>query len=225
MGTAFSTILTRFAMQEIDDINWTREIAANPARFFRAKSDTLIMAIPRFSRPPEMQKWLSFTPPDYDDFLYTAEEEQEGPITVETGKDGYELCCAVMAGTEQTVPCTYDTETGDVTLQTDLEAGQSVGIDFYTDGVFDNELDVEQCHILGLCVAYQWFSRFSNTWLNMTPKIKDKSFDIGSESAQMTATTAKRKVTKADLDDALLRYEQNKAYLKNMPTGSQFVPP
>ena len=58
MAVTFSDILTRYAMQEINDEYWNEELALSPARFFRAKSDLLIDSIPLFSRPPEAQEWL-----------------------------------------------------------------------------------------------------------------------------------------------------------------------
>lgn len=226
MGTTFTEILTQWAMQDIDDINWTRGLQENPAAFLRAKSDTLIMAIPRFSRPPEAQSWLTFTPPSYESWLYAATDEQTAPFTLETGVTGMELCSGTLiittaAGMEDYSPVLpeYDPETGAVTVNVDVPAGAKLDLDFYTDGVFDKELDTEQKRILGLCVAFQWYSRFANTWLNMQPKIKDKSFEVGSESAQMTANTAKFKELRIALSDSLLRYEENVYYRQRYSTS------
>lgn len=223
MGTTFAEILTQWAMQNIDDVNWARELSENPAAFFRAKSDTLIMAIPHFSRPPEMQAWLAFTGPEYDSYTETVEEAQEAGYEIETGKTGYELCSGLIItktahGDEvyAALDCEYDAETGLVTVETALPAGAEVDIDFYTDGVFERDLDGDQKRILGLCVGYQWFSRFANNWLNLQPKIHDKSFDIASESAHMTSVSARMKELRLDLDDALLRYEQNCYYRQRM---------
>ena len=105
---------------------------------------------------------------------------------------GYELCSAVIATADATgevaetaVASDYDPETGNVTIKGDVTEGQQVDMDFYTDGVFDYELDYEQCHILALCIAYTWMRRFGNDLLNIQPKIRDKTFDIASESAHM----------------------------------------
>lgn len=216
MKVTFSEILTQYAMQEIDDINWVRELAVSPARFLRAKSDTLIMAIPYFSRPIQMQEWLKYNPPSYDDYLYTAAEDETAPVVIATGKTGFELCSAVIttedaAGNVTATPVTteYDAETGNVTVSQDLAAGQKVDMDFYTDGVFEYALDPEQCRILGTCVAYVWNTRFANKWLNMQPKIADNSFKVGSESAHITAETARLKELRLALNDMLLHYEQN----------------
>lgn len=215
MNTSFSEILTSFAMQDIRDLNWQNELELSPARFFRAKSDTLIHSIPRFSRPPEMSSWLTFSVPLYDDMTYTAEEDTEAGYVIETNMRGYELCSVVLVnqdGTATPIASSYDEETGNVTINVPLTQGQTIDIDVYSDGSFDHELTLEQKRILGLCVATDWFYRFSNDWLNMQPKIKDRTFDVGSESAQMTANTAKYKEMAAVLNDAILRYEINVAH-------------
>ena len=232
MGTTFTEILTQWAMQDIDDINWTRGLSENPAAFLRAKSDTLIMAIPHFSRPPEAQSWLTFSPPSYESWMYAADEAQTAPFELETGVTGMDLCSGTLiittaAGMEEYSPVLpeYDSETGKLTVNEDIPAGAKIDFDFYTDGTFDRDLDVEQKRILGLCVAYQWYSRFANTWLNMQPKIKDKSFEVGSESAQVTAFTAKFKELRLALNDTLLRYEQNAYYRQRYPQQCQLNPP
>lgn len=215
MNTTFSEILTNYAMQGNNDLNWLEELEISPAGFLRAKSQTVINAIPRFSRPPEMAAWLRFTPPLYDDATYTAEADQPSGMVIDTGKSGYEICSAVIVdanGGATAVKSTYDAETGSVTIGQEIAAGTVIDIDFYTDGVFENELTEEQKRILGLCVVTDWFYRFTNDWLNMQPKVKDKTFDVGSESAQMTANTAKYKEMRNMLNDAMLRYEENVAH-------------
>lgn len=231
MGTTFAEILTQYAMQALDDINWTNELSENPAAFLRAKSDTLIMAIPHFSRPPEIQNWLTYTEPSYTDYAYEVTADSTG-VTVATGATGYAYYGATLihplssGGNSYTpVSITYDDETGEVVYSGEVVSGDTLDIDLYTDGAFDYDLNTEQKHILGLCVAYQWYSRFANTWLNMQPKIKDKSFDVGSESAQMTANTAKLKETRLALNDALLRYEENVYYRQVMPSSLKLTNP
>lgn len=215
MNTTFSEIITNFAMQGNKDLNWQSELSVSPARFFRAKSATVINAIPRFSRPPEMASWLTFSVPLYDDMTYVADKNAEAGTVIETNMKGYELCSVVSInsdGTATPIPSEYDDETGNVTLSVPLTAGQTLDIDVYSDGVFDHELTLEQKRILGLCIVTDWFYRFTNDWLNMQPKIKDRTFDVGSESAQMTANVAKYKEMTQTLNDALLRYEMNVAH-------------
>lgn len=218
MKTTFSEIITNFAMQGNKDLNWQSELAFSPARFFRAKSAAVINAIPRFNRPPEMASFLSFSMPIYDERSVTAAEDMQAGSVINSGMMNFELCSVVIVrpdGSATPVKSTYDPVNGNVTLGESVSAGNSIEIDGYIDGQFDRELSLEQKRILGLCIVTDWFYRFSNDWLNMTPKIKDKTFDVGSESAQMTANTAKYKEMEAILNDALLRYEINVAH-RNM---------
>ena len=112
-----------------------------------------------------------------------------------------------------------------MTIKGNVAEGQQVDMDFYTDGVFDYELDYEQCHILALCIAYTWMRRFGNDLLNIQPKIRDKTFDIASESAHMTAVTARKKEDRTQLNDALLRYEQNLMRRQTIPQSHKMKPP
>jgi hypothetical protein len=225
LAVTFSQILTQYVMQEVNDINWTRELEMSPARFFRAKSDTLISSIPLFNRPPEVQSWLTYTNPSYDDYLYMVEHNESGPVTIETGKTGYELCSAVLVTTDATgftayTPLTadYDIQTGNVTISGSVKSGDKIDIDFYTDGVFDYELTPEMCEIIAQCVGVKWFNRnFGNDWLDNKQKIKDKSFDIGSTSAQMTAVSARKKEIRLALNDRLLHFEQNETMRQGLP--------
>lgn len=225
MAVTFSQILTQYVMQEVNDINWTRELEMSPARFFRAKSDTLISAIPLFNRPPEVQTWLTYTSPSYDDYLYVVEQNGNEPITIETGKIGYELCSTVLVTTDATgftaytpLPAAYDIQTGSVTVFGGVKSGDKIDIDFYTDGVFDYELTPEMCEIIAQCVGVKWFNRnFGNDWLDNKQKIKDKSFDIGSTSAQMTAVSARKKEIRLALNDRLLHFEQNETMRQGLP--------
>lgn len=234
MPVTFSQLLTQYAIQEINDINWTRELELSPARFFRAKSDTIIASIPLFNRPPEVQNWLAYTAPSYDDYLYTVDANNHGSsVVVETGKPGYELCSAVLVTTDasgfpayQPLAVSYDEQSGDVTINASLKQGDSVDIDFYTDGVFEREITPEMCSVLAQCIAVKWFDRdFGNDWLDNKNKIKDKSFDIGSVSAQMTAVTARKKENRLALNDRLLHFEQNVAMRQTIPPVAQWKPP
>ena len=80
----------------------------------------------------------------------------EAGDVISTGVPGYELCSAGVIeeddlGTPIYVPVdiTYDTDTGDVTVNEVVEGGRTVQFDFYTDGYFDNDLTDEMKNILG----------------------------------------------------------------------------
>ena len=70
-----------------------------------------------------------------------------------------------------------------------------------------------------------WMRRFGNDLLNIQPKIRDKTFDIASESAHMTAVTARKKEDRTQLNDALLRYEQNLMRRQTIPQNHKMKPP
>ena len=229
--TTFSDILLGYVMQEIDDETWADELALSPARFFRAKSDSVLNGISRFNRPPEVQQWLAHVPPKYDDFTFDPVGVSANPFVIHTGKTGFEMCSVVVCepgrnGVSQySATSEYDATTGDVKVYWSIEGSQYVEIDFYSDGRFIFNLDEETKNILGLCIAYNWFNRFAANWLNMQPKIRDKSFDIASESAHMTSATARSKELRLTLDDRLLHYEQNLYYRQQIPNNQKLKAP
>lgn len=50
--TGWSDIIAGTAMTLINDVRWREELAADPAQFFRAKSQYVSLALPMLSRPP-----------------------------------------------------------------------------------------------------------------------------------------------------------------------------
>lgn len=230
----FAELLTSgYVTTEVNDPNWQSELAMNPAQFFRAKSQFVIESIPRFSRPPEAKEWLAHTEPDYNDYLYTAPEDETAPVTIATGMTDFEMCSVGLlttdiAGNTTYEPITdfsYDADTGEVTVNVDLASGAKVDIDFYTDGVFAHALNAEIWRILGMCVAVVWQEHFNNSFLNQTPKIKDRTFDVGSESAHITASENKLKGMVERLNGSMLRFETNTAYRQTMPIGLKLKMP
>ena len=225
MPTTFSEIISGYFFTYIEDPRITYEMANNPARAMRRLSRYMPGAVSMFTRPPSMAQMLAYTDAQYNDFVYTSPLAQTAPVTVSTGQLGFELCSAVQMGTSTPVSVSYDAETGDVTINEDLAEGQQVDMDFYTDGTFVYELDHEQKNILGHCLANKWFTQLSNNYLDLTPKVRDKTFDTASESAHMTAGTARLKENKNTLSDDLLAYEQRVAYRKTIPPTQWLRPP
>lgn len=221
--TTFAEILMNYAKVEIDDINWDTELAENPAQFYRSKSLYMFNAIPRFNRPPNIATRLAFTPPTYDDYLYTSPSAQTSPISIDTGILGYELCSAgIVTSTSYTpISVLYDDETGIATLNIDLAEGQMVDFDFYTDGQFTNDLTYAEKRILGLCVQLVWENRFANSYLVQSPKIKSKSFDMGNEGTQSRANTERLTALTKALNGEILAYEQSLAYINAVPPSVQ----
>ncbi|MEG1571143.1 MAG: hypothetical protein RR431_08100 [Clostridia bacterium] len=228
MGVPFSTILTDFAMQNIDDPRWTEQLSTNPAVFFRAKSLFLLNALPRFNTPPEMEAWLCFSPAAFADFLFAPGKATPSPLRIPSGKKGFELCCCGLIerdseGREQSyspLACDYDPLTGDIVVEASLSATQAIDCDFYTDGCFINELNLTEKRILGLCVALAWFDRFSGAYLNVVQKIRDKSFEGENTSSNIRANTERVKVLQGQLKSEMYSYEKRLAYLQTVaPAG------
>lgn len=222
MATTFSDIITlALASKVINDLRWEQDFGENAALFLRQKSQAMQLAIPKFNRPPEMRQYLSFTAPAFDDFEYVTDSAVTGSITINTGKTGYELCNVGVFSVNQYqeadyTPVTgfsYNDETGDVVITGDYPANTDFQFDFYTDGVFDQDLNYEIQEILCYCLAMVWETGFSGEWLNRTPILQDKTFKRAStESAWTEAQEHKRRAIETALNDRLMKYEQNAQY-------------
>lgn len=214
MGTGFSEIITG-AMHFIEDVRWQEQLQSDPAQFFRAKSALVISAVPRFNCPPNIQDYLHYEMPSYDDYTYVAESAQTSGFTVSTGKTGFDLCSVALEEREPNgvvfltpVENTYDEETGIVTVLADVAEGSVLVFDFYTDGVFENELDENQKRILMLAVAVDWYFQFANAYLGIANLVTDKSFSLKSPSEHIKANTDRLQYLQAQLRSELHAYEQ-----------------
>lgn len=224
-ATTFADVIVNHFLTQIEDARTVYEMENDPARAFWRLSRYMANAVAMFTRPPAMAQLLAYTDAQFSDYVYTSPQAQEPPVTVATGMTGYSLCSAVLYGTATPVSVSYDAETGDVTVLEPLSEGQQVDIDFYNDGTFVYELDNEQKTLLGKCMAVAWFSRISNNYLDLVMKIRDKSFDTASESAHMTAGSARLKFNRNDLSDDLLAYEQRVAYRDHISPMLWLRPP
>lgn len=222
MATTFSDIITlAMASKIINDLRWEQDFRENAALFLRQKSNAMQLAIPKFNRPPEMRQYLSFTAPAFDSYYEYVQTAVTGSITVQTGAIGYELCNVGVLSVNQFnepdyTPVTgfsYNDETGDVTITGNYPANTEFQFDFYTDGVFDQDLNYEIQEILCYCLAMVWETGFSGEWLNRTPILQDKTFKRAStESAWTEAQEHKRRAIETALNDRLMKYEQNAQY-------------
>lgn len=214
--TTFSELLCNYVTAvDTDDIRWKTELSQNPALFLREKSLYVISAVPRFNRPPELSAYLTYTAPSYDDYDYTATAAETSPITIQTGKTGYELCSAGLSGINQygnayytPISNTYDATTGNVTISTDLSVGQTVQFDFYTDGSFTNSLTDWQKRILGLCITESWYMNLASNFLNIQLKIQDSSFPVKSENENIRTLSERIKIIRRNISDEIQAYEQ-----------------
>ena len=226
MSTLFSDVLTGYAMQFIDDVRWQEQLSLNPAQFFRAKSQTLISAIPRFNRPPNMQEYLKYEAPAYADEIHTVLDTDTFPLTITTTATGFDLCSVGYVTTDSVggatytsiTGFTYDAETGAIVVQDALPVGTEIDMDFYTDGYFVNDLDDTQKRLLGLCVAYDWYYRFENAFLNVLNPITDKTFSPRSATAEdKRANTGRYAEIMRQLSSEMIAYEQRLYALKYIP--------
>lgn len=227
MGTAWSDIITNHAMVIIGDDRMTDDLRADAALFFRRMSAWVKMAIPMLKSPPELLVFLTegLEEPQYSDFDWTSEQNSTTQeTTIQTGKVGYELCSCVSVqyarnGDASFVPYTdftYDSQTGNVTFPQQDNAGIEYRLDFYTDGHFYHELTLKQKRLLGLAVAVTWDNRFNREWLNIQPKIKDKSFNTPNENTTMKESTARYKENLQLFYGELRGYEQECAYMRQV---------
>lgn len=222
MATTFSDIISlAMASKIINDIRWEQDFRENAALFLRQKSKALELAIPKFNRPPEIREYLEYTSPSFDSYYEYMETAISGTETFQTEMIGYELCnVGILFVNKYDEPeyapitnFTYNAETGDVIIQGNYPAKTEFQFDFYTDGVFKNDLNMEVQEILCYCLNMVWETGFSGEWLNRTPILQDKTFRRAStESAWTEAQEHKRKALETALNDRLMKYEQNAQY-------------
>lgn len=222
MATTFSDIISlAMASKIIDDIRWEQDFRENAALFLRQKSKALEMAIPKFNRPPEIRDYLEYTSPSFDSYYECTESPISGTATFQTEMTGYELCNVGILSVNkydevEYTPIkdfTYDSETGNVIVLGNYSSKTEFQFDFYTDGVFKNELNMEIQEILCYCLNMVWETGFSGSWLDRTPILQDKTFRRAStESAWTEAQEHKRKAIETALNDRLMKYEQNAQY-------------
>lgn len=227
MGTAWSDIITNSAMVVIGDDRMLDDLRTDAALFFRRMSSWMEMAIPMLKSPPELLVYLTdgLVEPQYADFEWTSDQISTTQETVvETGKVGYELCNCVSVqyarnGDAAFFPYTdftYDPETGVVTFPQQDSADVEYRLDFYTDGQFAHDLTFRQKRLLGLAIAVTWDNRFNREWLNIQPKVKDKSFNTPNENTTMKESTARYKENLQLFYSELRGYEQECAYMRRV---------
>lgn len=221
MGTSFETIETRAMMYIKNDISLDYDLGNRLPLFYNRMKAYLMAGKAYFNKPPRMVKVLSdYTDAEFDEYFYTAEEDTDAPVTIETGITGRELCTVGAIeedpyGVPQYVPLeltSYDTETGTVIINSGLDMGTNVVIDFYNSGSFTADLSDEQIEILAYCTYVAWENRFINNVIERVSKIRDTGFTPISEASQMDANTSRAKHAHDTLQDWLRRYEQNEKY-------------
>ena len=218
MATKLADIITE-AMLYIDDVRLQEQLNVNPALFCRRMSDYVVSAMPLMSNPPELFCHISkdYTPATYTSYDWTSTEESTTHETVlETGLVGYELCSAVVRSEDGEYvtaysDIVYDAETGNITFPKQNTSGIDYEIDFYTDGEV-GDLTISMLRLYGLAVTAVWYQRLNNTWLNITPKIRDSSFSTINESNYIDKMDGRVTSVMLEFRDELRKYEQNNMY-------------
>lgn len=216
--TGWSEIITA-AKLLIDDVRWQKEVEISAARFFRAKSEYVKMALPRLNRPPGLMDYVKtgMSEPQYDSASWTSTEQSTTEeVTVELGTPGYELCtvCLRTNGGLVETPYSefsYDEGSGSITFNVQPQAGLEYEIDFYTDGEV-NTLSETQMRLFALAVAVVWDERMDRTWLNLQPKIKDASFETVNEANWAEKFSQRLLRNEQSFSDELRKYEQDCAF-------------
>lgn len=223
MGTSFEKIETRAMMYIKNDITLDQDLATRLPVFYNRMKAYLMAGKAYFNKPPKMPTVLSaYEEPLFDECIYTTNEQEPSPITVHTEMLNYDICSAgIIAddvyGVPQYTPMevqSYNPETGDVVIVSEVEGGTDIVLDFYKTGEFAANLDDEQIEILAYCVYVAWENRFINNVLERTAKIRDSGFTPISEASQMDANTNRNKQVMDVLQDWLRRYEQNCKYIE-----------
>ena len=221
MATTWADIIAA-AMVQIDDVRLDEQMAVSPAQFYRRMSAYLLQSLPLLSRPPELLSYLKeqMVVPQYDDYQWVSTSEStQAETEVNTEKLGYDLCSVTQRiqhdnGTISLIPYTeasYDPETGIVTMPQQTSEGINYDFDFYTDGSF-NTLSETQMRLFALAIAVVWDERFSRSWLNLTPKIHDDSFETVNEANYTQQVTKRKNENRIAFDNEMRAYEQLCAY-------------
>lgn len=221
MSTAWEPIEIQAMTYIKNDISLDWDRQNRLAVFYNRMADYMRWAMFYFDRPPEMVAVLSdYTEPQFEDMEYNPEAELTAPVTIEGGPTGYEVCSAGIVGTDvygnptyEPLMCIYDAISGDVVINTDLKPGQTVSLNFYKSGSFNQDLSRTEQGLLAFGVYAAWEHRFDNNALERTAKIRDASFTTISEASHMNSNTARQKHVMDEFYSKLRQYEQNRAYL------------
>lgn len=204
-----------------NDLSLDWDIRNRTAVFYNRMYQYFRWGVGYFNRPPEMMEKLRYTAPVFEDLNYTPETGMSAPVTIATGKTGYDICSCGLIDTDaygnptyKSVNCTYNSTTGDVVINTYLGALDTVSINFYKSGSIEADLTETEKSILAFAIYAAWEHRFDNNAIERTAKIRDSSFTTISEASQTNANTARQREVMEELYGMMRQYEQNRAYLK-----------
>lgn len=223
--TTWEQVETHAMIYIKNDISLDADLQDRPPVFYNRMEGYMRAAIPRFNRPPFMAaKLAAYTAPRFEDALYTAENdsESESESTIDSGITEYDTVSACRMtqdryGETQLEPLeikSYDSETGVITVNAQIFAGDVIELDFYASGSFDQTLNDTEIDILAYAIYTVWEHRFDNDAIERQSKIRDGSFTTISEASQTNAGTARQTAVDNQLFQMIRMYEQNCAYNK-----------
>lgn len=203
----------------IDDVRWQKELETSAARFFRAKSDFVRMAIPLLNRPPGLLSYIQsdMDEPGYGGYPWESTAASTSEATaVATGMYNYGLCTVALRSADGLYETpytdfTYDSASGVVVFPVQPAAGLRYEIDFYNDGAFP-DLSEAQMRLFARAVAVVWDERFERNWLNIQPKIHDSSFSTVNEANYQEKASMRLQRARQSFEDELRKYEQDCAF-------------
>lgn len=239
--TAITQLIAEYCSIYIDDERLTDLAATDAPLYLRKMWGYLQPAIAQFNLPPEMQSYLvgtpcnpNLVPPLFDSMTYVTDQEYTSPavVTLTDEYSDFELCACRMRTLDYfgnviltPVSVTYDGEHGTITIPASsdnpIPTGTTFEFDFYTDGYFNNTLSPEIMDILGTCFELVWNIRFSENFVDRTPKVEDKSFPMQNLANKQNSDTTKIKDIRQALAGKMRRYEQNAYYRQNISPQSR----
>lgn len=224
MGTSWEELEIRATTYIKNDLSLDWDKANRLPVFYNRMKAYMIEAIPKFNRPPEMLERLSgYSEPEFETMDSTIEnlEPDATEYVVSTEFLGANIVCAGAILTDQygdvdytPVPCSYNPETGDVTLTGEFEDGMPVEIDFYWSGSFRVDLNETEKGILAFAIYNRYEHRFDNDVLERQAKIRDSAFTTISEASQTQAGTARQREVDSQLYGMLRAYQDNVEYMR-----------
>lgn len=223
MATSWAEIITNNAMVLINDVRLSEQLEVSPALFYRRMSLYVENALPLLSKPPELITYVNkgIQKPIFGDFEWTSTDESTSEETViSTDLIGFELFSCVIREDDGNgnitlkpyTEATYNAETGEVTFPEQDTNDITYMMDFYSDGSFAENFTGTVKRLLGLAIAMVWDERFERTWLNLTPKIHDSSFETVNEANYTDKVNLRLRENRLAFYDELKKFEQDNAY-------------
>lgn len=240
--TPLLKVLTEYCETYVDDIRLQELANTNPPLYARKMSQYFIPSIALFNLPSEMPDYLlgtrnnpKFFEPVYDNKRFTTSGDKTEPFEIDLGVEyvGYELFSAQILSLNgnngvlftPTNICSYDNETGIITINASIENpvkdNTTFDFDFYTDGWFEEDLSPQIMSILGMCFQVVWQDRFNTDWLSNVAKVEDRSFTEQNRANKINADTERLNQLRKKLAGEMRRFEQNQYYKQIVPANQK----